>query len=114
LFVTFGCEDKPTAIELNKQCKYSFSGSEPFWSLTMDESHFKLSLEKEETGNVVYSQKSVNGYSIGFSRNSIHGVINQTWNAPCELSVYEEDSLGLEIYFVHDDQTYRGCGYECK
>jgi len=89
---------------------FNFEGSEPFWTLNIENDSVSLFIDNEYRGKIEISEKSKDGEFFGFQNKDMFGVINKTWENYCWHAVTEKDSLAYEIYFVFKSRPYRGCG----
>ena len=112
LLVSCGSEpDNPADSAPDFVCEYHFEGTEPFWEMDIQNDSLILFCDnKEVIMKVSFAEKSANGNTIGFSNDKISGIINESWDHNCCYAVTEEDPLPLEIFFVFEGKTYRGCG----
>ena len=103
--------DNPADSAQDIVCEYHFEGTEPFWEMDIQNDSLILFCDnKEVIMKVSFAEKSANGNTIGFANDKISGIINESWDHNCCYAVTEEDPLPLEIFFVFEGKTYRGCG----
>lgn len=105
--------DETSGNGFTNESSYEFEGSEPFWSMKIERDSVFLEMfnvNKTDRLKVSFAQKTHNGNSQGFTGDGIYGVIRETETGFCNLAVTEVDSLGYEIFFTYEEQTYQGCG----
>ena len=89
-----------------------FEGSEPFWSLEVENNTFTLHCVNDtETGSILLSEKQAHSETYAFRGTNFFGVIRKPWEGCCELDITEEENPTHEIYFSYKGKTYMGCGW---